>query len=364
MLNYEFPPLGGGAANATRYLLEEFSHRDDLTVDLVTSSPDEDKTETFADNVTLYKLDVRKDAVHYWTQPEILRYSWKAYRKCKSLFVEKDYDLIHAWFGVPCGGIARLLGKPYLVALRGSDVPGYNERFEWHYVILKPVIRKIWTDSSAVIANSDGLRDLAHETADINIEVIPNGVAVDEFNPNYRERDSIQALCVSRLIKRKGIEYLIQAVHRVDNTTLVIVGEGNQEDHLQELVHTLGIDNRVTFTGYINHDRIHEYYESADLFVLPSFNEGMSNTLLEAMAAGHPVITTDTGGTDELVNENGIVVPKQDADAIATALRRYRDNPEVRRRHGEQSRNHAEIMSWQRVAEQYIKSYHTILDGA
>ena len=359
MLNYEFPPLGGGAANANRYLLAEFASDPNLEVDLVTSSPSEYREESFADNVTIYRLDVGKEAIHYWTQPEILRYSWKAYHKSRELEDETDYDLVHAWFGVPSGVVARALGLPYVAALRGSDVPGYNERFSIQYVALKPLIRKVWRDAAAVIANSRGLRELAWETADVSIDVIPNGVAVDEFEPIYRDRDRLQVLCVSRLIERKGIRYLIEAAVELD-VELMIVGEGNQEEALRHLARDLGIEDRVTFTGYVPHDEIHGYYEDTDVFVLPSFNEGMSNTVLEAMAAGLPIVTTDTGGTAELLDDNGYVVRAGDSHSIAEALSRYVRDGEKLRRHGRNSRAIAETMSWTNVAEQYRDAYDDV----
>ncbi|WP_265112393.1 glycosyltransferase family 4 protein [Halosolutus halophilus] len=359
MLNYEFPPLGGGAANANRYLLDEYAGRDDLEVDLVTSSSDGYREESFAENVTLYRLDVHKDEIHYWTQTEIVRYSWKGYRKAHELMAESDYDLVHAWFGVPSGVVARMLGLPYIVALRGSDVPGYNERFSWQYVVLKPLVRKVWRDAEAVVANSAGLRQLARVTADIPIEVIPNGVAVDEFNPVYHDRDRLQVLCVSRLIERKGIRFLVEAVAELD-VELTVVGEGGREAVLKSRARQLGIEDKVTFIGYVPHDEIHSYYEHADVFVLPSFNEGMSNTVLEAMAAGLPIVTTDTGGTAELIEDNGYVVPAGHAESIAEVLSEYSRNHDKIRRHGQNSRAIAETMSWTQVAEQYRDAYESV----
>ena len=121
----------------------------------------------------------------------------------------------------------------------------------------------------------------------------------------------LKVLCVSRLIERKGIRFLIEAIGRLKNdpVELILVGDGNQEEELKELAKGLGVSDRVVFKGYVNHDSIGEIYRNSDLFVLPSQNEGMSNALLEAMASGLPVIVTDTGGTSELLDGNGVVVP-------------------------------------------------------
>lgn len=361
MLNYEYPPLGGGAANANQYLLEGYTDLDGLEVDLVTASSDGYREESLGENVRIYRLDVSKDAVHYWTQAEVLRYSWRAFRKSRELVGAVEYDLVHAWFGVPSGVIARGLGLPYIVALRGSDVPGYNERFAWQYAALRPLIRHVWGEAEAIVANSSGLRDLALETRQIDIDVIPNGVALDEFEPRYHVRETLQVLCVSRLVARKGIRYLVEAARSVD-VELTIVGEGDREEALKRQAADLGLGDRVTFAGYVPHDRIGSYYEEADVFVLPSFNEGMSNTMLEAMAAGLPVVTTDTGGTEELVDGNGFVVPAGDAEAIANALAAYADDPDRRRNHGRRSREIAARMDWTSMADAYRETYRRVVE--
>ena len=143
MLNYEYPPLGGGGSNACKYILKEFAKKD-LTVDLVTSSPSGTfETEKIGDTVNIYKLPVNKKSVHYWTQREIMTYSLRAHKFIKELLKENDYDLCHAFFGIPCGAIAYQFRKkmPYIVSLRGSDVPGFNKRFGIQYVFLTPIIK-------------------------------------------------------------------------------------------------------------------------------------------------------------------------------------------------------------------------------
>jgi glycosyltransferase involved in cell wall biosynthesis len=108
----------------------------------------------------------------------------------------------------------------------------------------------------------------------------------------------------------------------------------------------------VTFFGYIPHEEFPRYYTAADVFVFPSLNEGMSNSLLEALASGLPVIATPTGGTDELITEgsNGFVVPFQDPQAIASKLESLINDRDLARSMGQASRSKAESMSWRSVA--------------
>ena len=364
MLNYEYPPLGGGGSNACKYILEDFAHRN-LDVDLVTSSPSNIfETETIENSVTIYKLPINKKDIHYWTQREIIAYSWKARKFIKKLMEENEYDICHAFFSVPCGAIAYLFKDkiPYIVSLRGSDVPGFNDRFGFQYVFLKPIIKKVWRDAKAVVSNSQGLKELALKTSPSQeISVIYNGIDVSEFDPNFdkRENNEIRIVCVARLIERKGLKYLIEAVGELkdNNIKLIIVGEGNQEEELKNFAVELKMSDRVDFKGYVNHNQIADIYKNSDIFVLPSLNEGMSNALLEAMGTGLPVIVTDTGGTTELIDGNGVVVPMSDSNAIAEAIRGFMDDPETCMRMGMRSREIAERMGWSAVSGAYLRLY-------
>lgn len=369
MLNNEYPPLGGGGSNACKYILKEFANKN-LEVDVVTSSSSNTfEMEKIGDTVNIYKLPINKKDIHYWTQREIITYSWKANKFIKKLMDEKEYDVCHAFFGIPSGAIAYLFRKkiPYIVSLRGSDVPGFNERFGFEYVFLKPIIKSIWNRAGAVVANSKGLRELALLTSpEQEISVIYNGIDVSEFRPDLnrtKDGNGLRIVCVSRLIERKGIKYLIEAIGKLrdKDIKLVLVGEGNQEEELKKLTQDLGISNIVDFKGYISHDNIADIYKESDVFVLPSLNEGMSNALLEGMASGLTVIVTNTGGTVELVDGNGIIVPMGDSDAIVEAIRRLMDYPDERKRMNMKSRKIAELMDWKAVGESYLKVYEDVI---
>lgn len=139
-----------------------------------------------------------------------------------------------------------------------------------------------------------------------------------------------------------------------------IVGEGNLEQQLKGLSRQLGVADVVSFRGYIEHSRLPDIYASSDIFVLPSLNEGMSNTILEAMACGLPIITTDTGGSKELINGNGIVLPIQAPQAIADAITELIKNAETRKRMGQRCRELSDELSWGKVTDGYVATYEKV----
>lgn len=362
MLNYEYPPIGGGTGQANKNILEEIKGREDLKVDLITSSKGDYKEENSC-NTNIYRLNVDKEDRHNWKNLELARYMWKGFRKARELDSKNDYDLIHAWSGIPCGLMARILNKPYIVGLRGSDVPGYNPDMSIEYLFLTPIIKNTWSNAEEVIPNSKGLRELATETMDIKMTVIPNGVNTEKFKPGKNKSDKFQVLTVARLTERKRIQDLIKAMKSTEDIELKIVGEGEMESELKEKTADLGIEDKVEFKGYIPHEELPQLYSKADVFVLPSLNEGMSNAVLEAMSSGLPIITTDTGGTDELLHGNGEIVPKESPKSIQKKIKHYKNNPNSRKEHGNKSRELSKKMSWKKLAELYVNKYEKIIQS-
>ncbi|TAK94927.1 glycosyltransferase family 1 protein [Patescibacteria group bacterium] len=375
--NYEYPPLGGGAANANAYIFREYARFPDLEIDFITSSIDaEYHLETVGERVRIHRLPIGKSGknLHYQSQKELLVYAWKAYRFASQLARKNKYDLSHSFFTVPCGVVSWIMKVkykiPYIVSLRGSDVPGYSERFTLIYKILTPIITFVWRKSAAVISNSQGLKELALKSAPKqNIGIIYNGIDMSEFA--FAERpvtsDKFTVLCVSRITPRKGIRYLIEAVAQVANkypfVKLQLIGEGDEKEELERMTNDKLKISNVEFLGRIEHNKLPTYYQNADVFVLPSLNEGMSNTMLEALASGLPLVSTNTGGAEELVAEgkNGFLVKMKDADDIATKLETLIQNSELKQSMAKESRAKAESLSWEKIAKQYFAQYQDVL---
>lgn len=376
--NYEFPPLGGGAGNASFYLLREYAKNPEVQVDFVTASIDEKyHLLKMGENINIHRLPIGKNAdnIHYQTKKDLIAYTWNAYWFSRKLAKQNAYDLTHSFFSVPCGAISLLLKwefkLPYIVSLRGSDVPGYSERFVGLYRWITPTILKIWKSASFVVANSQGLKDLALKSEPKKeIGVIYNGIDIEEFVADQSKcnPEHFTIICVSRVTPRKGIRFLIQAFKtlsgRYDQARLLIVGDGNEKKSLEDLVQGLGIKDKVEFAGAIAHENVLAYYQRANIFVLPSLNEGMSNVMLEALAVGLPVVATDTGGTKELLtnNVNGLVVKMKDSNDLAEKIEKLILSPELEKTMSLESRKLAQTLSWGKVAGEYVELYRKTIN--
>jgi len=367
ILNYEFPPLGGGAGNATFYLLKEFAKRDDLEIDLITSSVNGIfEHQKFSRNINIYKLNIgKKKDLHFQSNKDLIIYTFRAYLLIRKLLKEKKYDLTHTFFGVPCGFLGYLFRNEmsYLVSIRGSDVPGYNSRYALLYKILTPLIRKIWRNSKAAIANSEDLKNLSLKSAPRQkIEVIYNGVNVEEFKPSNKTNQEFTVISTSRLTERKGIEYLVDGFVEFNkkhkNSKLLLIGKGNSEKELKEKIKKASMQNKIDFLGIIDHRKIADYYRKADVFVLPSLNEGMSNSLLEAMASGLAIVSTKTGGIMELIDDNNrVIIKKQSSLDIFKALEKLYLDKKKLDNFKKASRESALKMDWREIADRYLEIY-------
>jgi len=363
ILNYEFPPLGGGAGNATYYLLKDLAAKNDITVDLVTSSTDKYRFEKFSDNINIHYLDIDKSKnLLHQTNKELLVYSLKAYWFSKKLIKKNKYDLCHAFFGIPCGYLAKKLKLPYVVSLRGADVPGHTAKYSFHYKFLSPLIRKVWGKARFVIANSEDLKNEAVNFMDLPYKIIFNGVDVDKYKPGMKEDNVFRILYIGRLQAIKNLDLLIKSFagfikERPDiDSELLLIGDGHEKESLMKLANDLNIADKVKFIGHQAKDKIVNFYHQSSVFVLLSDREGMSNSLLEATACGLPVIATDTGGNRKIIKDQRFVVGK-DQRQIIDRLNLLNDDANLAGIISGQNRQAALAMSWPSSSEKYFQLY-------
>lgn len=218
----------------------------------------------------------------------------------------------------------------------------------------------IWRKAAKVTVNSAGLKELALITSPRQkFDIIYNGIDNDDFKPclnkDQSRGDQFKIISVGRLIQRKGYQFLIEAMRGIQGIELTIIGDGVLLKELMDLADNYGLN--VIFLGELSHDQIADHLKQADVFVMPSLNEGMSNAILEAMACGLPIITTDVGGSKELINSNGLVVKKESAAELRSAIDLLKNDSTLRSKMGKESTLQAEKFSWKNVALSYLNIY-------
>ena len=375
LLNYEFPPLGGGAGSATYYMaraLRNLGHR----VDILTAQEHGGKSYESLDGVRVFRVPSYRVGIHEAGIRGAASYLFFARLKLARLIRENHYDLMHYYFGLPTGLLTgyshEKCGVPYIVSLRGSDVPGYDmvSAPKFHR-LLGATRRRIWHNAAAIVANSGSLREVALAAdPDCSIWVIPNGVCVDRFTPDKLPRKgggTLRILCVSRLVERKNLETLIRAFAELRDmdVTLEIVGTGKLEREIKALVGNLELEGRVHLSGALGQSDLAEHYRGSDLFVLPSVSESCAMALLEAMSSGLPAIVSDVGGNTEIVRheEKGLLFKPASIEELATALRKLAKSPALRARMSENNIKKIQSQhSWAQIARRYEDVYRRGLD--
>lgn len=364
IVNSEYPPVGGGAANASANLARELS-REGQEVAVLTCQYREQPREEVIDGVTVHRTWSRRSSRSRSGPLEQFTFMMGAATEGLTFVSTWQPDVMICFFGLPSGPVGwlakKLMGIPYLVSLRGSDVPGFRPYdFSTYHKIIAPLLRVIWREADHVVANSEGLKELAVTFAPhIPISVIPNGVDIERFQPHERDWSPPHLLFVGRIVYQKGLDLLFEALAGLQELSwsLTLVGDGPFLEELQLYAKREGFVERVTCTGWVDKEELIQYYQRANIFVLPSRHEGMSNALLEAMAMGLPVIASDIAGNEELVEDNkqGYLFPSNDVKTLLGILKKMIVDENKRSEMGARSRvKIVNDYSWTNTANNYF----------
>jgi len=269
--------------------------------------------------------------------------------------------------GILYGGLAAMWARlPFVVSIHGERTLRLPRA--------GPILRGSARCARAVITVSESLKNLTSQTVGIPLErmtVIYNGVDLDKFTEKFVTGHSSLVTphvgCVGTLREVKGHRYLLEAIaavrEQVPHVHLSLVGDGPARGALEDLRQRLGLNGSVSLWGM--RDDVHALLKQFDVFVLPSLSEGISNALLEAMAAGLPVVATNVGGTPEVVQHGvtGLLVPPQDSRALADALRQVLSDPDRRHEMGRKGRERVEAhFSLSAMARHYEQVYEQALE--
>jgi phosphatidyl-myo-inositol dimannoside synthase len=294
----------------------------------------------------------------------------------RRLMRRRHYDIVHVHWPVPhalFGWAARRgsKGRTRLVTLwYGIELRWVKSRLPWLKQFLKWALR---TSDQVVAISSYTAREIA-ELVHAPVRVIPYGLGFAESSPGATAArpptdGTFQILYVGNLIPRKGVRYLIDALHRLPATIpakLLILGEGTDRAKLEAQVHELGLDGRVKMPGRVPEADLHQAFHTANVLVLPSIvdqrgdTEGLGVVLLEALSYRIPVIGSAIGGITDIIadGQTGLLVPPEDPAAIATALERIATNPAFATRLAEAgSRRVREQFGWDAIIAAWQECY-------
>lgn len=322
------------------------------------------------------RADVSLRSAAYIAAPLALAQGWRIARKIAR---RHKATVMHGHWVVP-GGITAALAAPdvpLVVSLHGSDV-FVAETF----APARAAARMAFGRAGVITACSEdlGRRATAIGADPGRVEVVPYGVDVTRFKPDAGARARVRAalrlaedaplvFAVGRLVRKKGFEYLIDAMPAIlanARTVLAIAGEGDLDAELRERARQSGAADAIRFLGNVSQHDVAGYLAGADIVAVPSVRDdagnidGLPNVVMEALASGTPVVATPAGGIGAVVTHErtALVVPERDVAGLARAISRLIAEPALGRSIGNAARDLASSrFGWERTAQSFEAAY-------
>lgn len=271
------------------------------------------------------------------------------------------------WFGV---FFAKLKHIPVVHTERGAGHPVLASKALYMLAVcLDHTLGTLLVrGADAVIGVSASACDFLRHLGARNPLRIPNGIDVNFWKQRPHEhiqRNDTIIVFVGRLVIGKGVQDLLRALQhpRLNKIKLIIVGSGPYQRVLESQARRAGMMERVVFTGELSLEKIRSLFTHVTLFVNPSHSEGLPRSVLEAAAAGLPIVATDVGGTNEIIQheETGLLVPSENPHALTLAIERLLENPQLRERFGKSAQTHVSAaFRWEKIVQQYVSVFQRI----
>lgn len=343
------PPPSGGMANQTLQLVELLCS-EGITVELIQMNA------PYRPQWIVHFKGIR---ALFRLLPYLMRL-WKTTGKVRLFHVKANSGWSWHLFAAPAVWIAYLRGIPVMVSYHGGEAETF---FSNSFYSVALTLRR----TNAIVVPSRFLQQV-FEKFDFKSRIVPNIINLERFH--YREPALSQA---PKILVARNLEQIydnataLHAFHiileRYPAATLTIAGSGPEKETLEQLALDLGIKSAVTFTGRVENEHMPLLYSNADIFINPSLADNMPISVLEALATGVPVVSTNVGGVPFLVEDGktASLVPPENPESMAKAVLELLDNPETAIRMSVAGLERAQQFSWQNVRDRLMNVYHEVL---
>lgn len=364
LINYEYPPIGGGAGNATRFLARALVKLGHPTIVLTAAFADQ-TGESEEQGVKLIRIPCKRKDPSQASTYEMMNFVFQAFKSLTRICDQNHIEAIINYFTIPCGPLAWWAKKKrnidYVVSLRGGDVPGLVPELDNTHKLIQPIRRTILKKAKAIIANAQGLANLSRNADPFPVGVIPNGVDTETYTLSTENHsETFKFLFVGRFQAQKNLFFLLDQFKQLSEHNksfeLHIVGDGPQKVELHQHAEKSKLNHIIHWHGWLDKPELLKLYQSSNILINPSHYEGLPNVLLEGMACGLPIIASNIPGNNDLVTHeaNGYLFDIGDGKTCQENLIKSLD-PNNTKDMGNLSRKRViEHYTWESVAKQYI----------
>jgi glycosyltransferase involved in cell wall biosynthesis len=346
MLNYEYPPLGGGGGVAHQHIAEELASRHNVTV-LTSRSRSLPPFEVMG-GVNVHRINVLcRGSQATASLISMLSYFPASLKAGQKLIDRIKPDIINSHFAVPTGPSAVVLARsnriPHALCVHGGDIYDPSKRLSPHRMPgLRHTVRWVLRRADRVLAQSRNTADNARRIYGYKkeITIIPHGLKQPVLPPFSRKElglsdDQIVLVTVGRLVARKANHQLIEILSRINNpkVVLVLLGEGPERTALLHLAKRLHFEKQLFMPGFVSETQKYQYLQAADAFVSTTSHEGFGLMYVEGMFCRLPIVTYDHGGQTDFLEDGrtGFLVQLNDQDAFRQRLEWLIQNPGLRK---------------------------------
>jgi glycosyltransferase involved in cell wall biosynthesis len=274
---------------------------------------------------------------------------------------KKDYDIVHA-HNIPSAlAMKNIQGKKILSIhgvfskqinqLHGKTVTTLSQKYEHNALS--------WSDAITVVSKE---AYAYYEALGFKIQQIPNAIDVESLPKNKEKKYEKQIIFAGRLSKEKGVGVLLEICKKLsDDVDIIILGAGPETDKIKDISNS---KKNIHFLGYLPKEKIIPLIRGSDILIQPSLNEGISSTILEAMACKIPIIATNVGGNMELIkhNQTGFLVDPNSSSQFLDLINYIFSNMDKINLITNNAFTHVQQFDWNVVGEKYMQLYKKIFN--
>ncbi len=366
IVNFEYPPLGGGGGVATKDIAETLSERHDVHV--ITTAPQDGVKEEKQGGVHLHRVSVLgRKKTQTASLLSLVTFVFPAFVRGFFLCKKEKFDVINAQFVIPSGIPASLLsflfGIPFVLSFVGGDIydptKGMSPHRHWY---LRLIISLVTMRASACTAISEDTKKRAQELHNVTKKIVVTHLGIQPISVESVDRASLgmvdtvlSAVTIGRLIPRKGYDALLRSWRSLSDIHLYIMGEGPLRDELQKSILEYGLQDCVHLMGYVSEEKKRQVLEQSDIYVSAAEHEGFGIVYLEAMDAGLPLVTIANGGHEDFLVDgvNALFVPAGDVSALSLSIQRLVDDEDMREAMAEKNKEDAKNFYLDRTVAQF-----------